>query len=89
MSIDIPALNRAIDFAGPAVNRIVVQGRLDQSYSVRIAGMMITTEGREGARPRTTLVGMVQDQAELSGVLETLYSLHLPIISLEQIDDES
>jgi len=77
------------DLDGMDLPDIVVQGRLDLSSSGRIAGMKITTEEREGARSRTTLVGMVQDQAELSGVLETLYNLHLPIISLEWIVDES
>ena len=35
----------------------------------------------------TQLEGLLHDQAELSGVLETLHGLHLPIIKVEQIDD--
>jgi hypothetical protein len=40
------------------------------------------TEGPEGAR-KTTLVGWLADQAALSGVLNTLYDLHRPLLSVE------
>lgn len=74
-----------IDFAGTATYRIVVEGNLEPSYSDRVAGMAISSETRDGRKPITALIGKVRDQAELSGVLETLYSLHLPILSVERI----
>jgi len=37
--------------------------------------------------PVTKLCGKVQDQAELLGVLNSIYEMHLPLISLELIDD--
>lgn len=78
-----------IQFGGPATYRIVVQGALDESWSDRIAGLRITSANREGAAPHTTLVGPIRDQAELSGVLDLLYGLHLPILRVEKLDDES
>jgi len=72
-----------IEFAGAATYRIVVQGHLNPSYSSRLAGMTISTTERDERKPLTILVGPVRDQAELSGVLDTLYSLHLPIVSVE------
>ena len=75
-----------IDFAGAATYRIVIEGHLDPSYSSRLAGMIISATERGDRKPLTTLVGPVQDQAELSGVLDTLYNLHLPIVSVEQIN---
>jgi hypothetical protein len=38
----------------------------------------------------TTLTGRLKDQAELSGVLNSLYELHLPIlaVSIVESDDE-
>jgi len=72
-----------IEFAGAANYRIVVEGHLDPSYSSRLAGMAISTTERDDRKPLTILVGLVQDQAELSGVLDTLYNLHLPIVSVE------
>ena len=37
--------------------------------------------------PVTKLSGKVQDQAELLGVLNSIYEMHLPLISLELIND--
>jgi hypothetical protein len=36
----------------------------------------------------TTLAGRLIDQAELSGVLNTLYELHLPILSVEYLKND-
>jgi hypothetical protein len=77
-----------IDFAGPATYRVVIEGHLDSSYSSRLAGMTISTTERSDRKPLTILVGAVRDQAELSGVLDTLYSLHLSIVSVEKITDD-
>ncbi len=77
-----------IDFGGPASYRIEVQGRLDPSYSSRLAGMTITTTESGDGPARTTLTGPIRDQAELSGVLDTLYGLHMPILSIEAINGD-
>ncbi len=77
----------AIDFMRPATYRIVVQGVLSERWRDRLAGLAITTTHRPGEVARTTLVGRIRDQAELNGVLDTLYGLHLPIVSVETIDD--
>ena len=61
--------------------RIRVRGRLDASWSDRMAGLRITSEtGPEG--PVTTLEGPVRDQAELTGVLDTLSDLNLTLVSV-------
>jgi hypothetical protein len=61
--------------------RICVRGRLDPSWSDRMAGLRITSEtGPEG--PVTTLEGPVRDQAELTGVLDTLSDLNLTLVSV-------
>lgn len=75
-----------IDFAGPATYRIVVQGVLSDHWRDRVAGLTITTTRPPDQAPRTTLVGRIRDQAELNGVLDTLYGLHLPIIVVETVD---
>ena len=77
-----------IEFVGPATYRIVVQGYLDPSYFDRVAGMEISVTKRGELKPITTLQGTVSDQAELSGVLETLYSLHLTLLKIESVSSD-
>ena len=78
-----------IDFAGPATYRIVVQGTLGMDWSDRLAGLAISTTIHPGEAPHTTLEGRIQDQAQLNGVLETLYGLHLPILRLKKLSERS
>jgi hypothetical protein len=72
-------------FEGPADYRIVVQGVLDKGFSERLFGLRITVSEQVGEGPVTTLRGWLRDQAELSGLLNTLYELHLPILSVEVV----
>lgn len=84
-----PDVRPAIDFSGPATYRIVVQGALSEYWRDRLAGLSISVTCERGELPRTTLLGRIRDQAELSGVLDTLYGLHLPILSLETVESSS
>jgi len=77
-----------LNFGGPANYRVVVQGKLQSHWSDRLAGMAINDVTGESGQPRTALEGLIRDQAELNGVLETLYGLHLPIIRVEHIEDD-
>ena len=71
----------------PATYRIRVKGHLDRSWSDCLSGLAISRSG-EGAEPVvTTLYGQVLDQAALSGVLNALYGLHLPLLSVEYLGD--
>ena len=81
------SLNRdRVKFEGAATYRIVVRGFLEERMSCRLAGMRITSESRGDQKPESSLVGRLRDQAELSGVLNTLYEMHLPILSVEVQD---
>ena len=71
-----------------ATYRIKVQGYLDESRSDFLSGMTITTSSQGDEGMMTTLVGRLRDQAELSGVLNTLYEFHLPILSVECLRED-
>ena len=63
---------------------IRAQGKLDESWSDRLGGMTISVSYPSGNhQPVTTLQGELMDQAELLGVLTTLYQLHLPLLTVE------
>ena len=71
----------------PAIYRIRVQGLLDASWSDRLGGMAISRTTTGSRAPVTILVGHLTDQAALSGVLNALYNLHLPLLSVENLDE--
>ena len=78
--------DQTFTFEGPAAYRIVVQGRLDHSMSDRLGGMSIKGVFGQDQAPVTTLVGRLRDQAQLSGVLNALYELHLPVLEEKKLN---
>ena len=71
----------------PATYRIRVQGVLDDNCSDELGGMTITANENGGQAPVTTLVGRLVDQAALMGVLNALYDLRMPLLSVENLDE--
>ena len=67
----------------PAHYRIRVAGALGPEWSDRLGGMLIAATGRTGQPATTMLEGELRDQGALMGVLNTLYELHLPLLSVE------
>ncbi len=74
---------KLISLETPAIYRIRVKGHLDSTWSDRLAGMDITSTNPEDNGLVTTLVGSLCDQAELVGVLNSLYQLHMPLLTVE------
>jgi hypothetical protein len=56
---------------------------LDPSWSERLAGMTITATGGKDTPETTVLEGRLLDQSALTGVLNTLHDLGLPLISVD------
>jgi hypothetical protein len=83
---DLPSWKN-LKFEAPASYRIRVKGHLDDSWSDRLAGMVLTRAFTEHQQPMTILIGYLKDQAALSGVLNALYGLHLSVFSVELIDE--
>lgn len=72
----------------PARYEIKVPGRFDESWSDWVEGMMISVAGGDDAPTVTSLCGVLADQAALHGVLNALYSLGLPLLSVRCIDPD-
>ena len=75
---------KSSNFSTPATYSIHVEGLLDESWSERLAGMYIKTIKGKNLPPVTTLSGRLTDQAELLGVLNALYNLHVTLIAVER-----
>lgn len=64
------------------IYQIKIKGRVNDQWSERLANMSISTDYSDKDSPVTTLEGPLRDQAALSGVLVSLYELHLPVLSV-------
>lgn len=76
-------------FESPAVYRIRVEGHIDESLADILGGMVITRAFTADKKPLTILVGQMKDQAALSGVLNELYEMHLPLLTVESMPQQS
>jgi hypothetical protein len=77
--------SKSLKFDKPATYRLRVTGHIDDSLSVQLGGMIVTRAFTADSRPITILVGHLSDQAALSGVLNELYELHLPLLTVESM----
>ena len=73
------------EFDSPATYRILTRGRIPARWCDCLQGMAITEGSPEAGPPVTTLAGELPDQAALAGVLNTLYDLHLTVLSVERL----
>jgi hypothetical protein len=71
----------------PVTYQIKVPGQLDESWSEWLGGITITVESNDDDPPITSLAGTI-DQAALQGLLRRLYSLGLPLISVNFFEDD-
>ena len=68
---------------GPALYRIRVRGKLDPRFSEQLENMHIANFSGDKGGNESVLEGRLEDQAAFSGVMNTLYELHLPVISAD------
>jgi hypothetical protein len=80
------AVKQKLTLDQPATYQIKVPGHLDESWSEWAGGMTITVENGDDGPPTTTLTGVVADQAALQSLLRRLYSLGLPLISVNWVE---
>lgn len=81
------ASKKGFTLVTPATYRIRVQHVLDEACSDELGGMSITVSAKGQQAPVTTLVGHLVDQAALLGVLNALYDLRMPLLSVENLDE--
>ena len=73
-------------FSAPGFYRIEVQGDVPSNKFDLFGGMRIFTSSLNEKPDRVTfLEGKVKDQSELSGILNSLYELHLSLLSVQYL----
>jgi len=76
-----------VDFYSPAVFLIEVKGKVDKSLSDTLGALKINYHTIDGKTTVSRLKGMVLDQTALMGILNALYEMRLPIVSLKIISE--
>lgn len=72
-----------IPFSAPGCYRIEVFGYVQPERWERFGSMDVTPYNRDNAGDAVTaLQGILRDQAELSGILNSLHELHFPLLSV-------
>ena len=87
MAVKSKSHDDVLTMTGAATYQIIVQGTIGPSWTSRLAGMNITERRSENGEVETVLVGRLADQAALSGVLDRLYELRLPVVSVDCLDN--
>ena len=72
----------------PATYRISVQGAIDRKWSEYLDDMAISLRQVADETPTTVLTGRLVDQAALMGVLNNVYDLGYPLLSVARVDQE-
>ena len=65
-----------------------MQGEVGLNWSDRLGGMRVLPSTLVEGNKVTVLQGRVSDQAELAGILNTLYALHLPLLALQCLQSD-
>lgn len=77
-----------IRLSTPCRYRIEVQGEVGRNWSDRLGGMRVLPSTLVEGSKVTVLEGRVSDQAELAGILNTLYALHLPLLVVQCLESD-
>ena len=65
-----------------------MEGILPASWFERLGEMQVCSPPEKKLSGVTIMQGRVADQADLSGILNSLYELHMPILSVKFIGTE-
>ena len=75
------------NFQKPAVYKIKVHGEIEKSWADKLQGLQINIERSQSKSTISVLVGQINDQSALSGVLNTLYDMHMTVISVHMLSE--
>jgi hypothetical protein len=71
----------------PGIYTIRVLGGVDESWCARLGGLTLMHAATEDEKPKkvTVLIGRLEDQAALFGVLDTLLQNGYPILNVQYL----
>ncbi len=75
-------------FSEPGIYQIEALGHLPKSFSDKIRGMQIIPKDTGTDMKVYILTGQVYDQTALASILETLFDMHMVLLSAKLIKDQ-
>ncbi len=81
-------IESTFSFSKPAIYQIRVLGKVPSSWSERLSGMDLSYRNKKSG-VETTLVGKMSDQAQLAGLLNSLYEIHMSVISVKKLNSKN
>jgi hypothetical protein len=83
-----PPIRKVLLFSEPALYRVAVQGHILPDAAACLGRMRVISTDCTVPPGVTILKGELRDQAELSGILNTLYDMHMPVLQVTVLDAE-
>ena len=80
-----------IRFNGPASYKIRVQGLIPSRFFKQFPDFGFDPNVPKGTEDYSAVVGQISDQTQLTGVLNSLYSMHivvLEVVAFENLDNQ-
>lgn len=77
---------RRVTMHGPAVYEVWIQGTLDSTWITQMSIESLRQLPEAEGGQITVLTATFRDQAELRGLLDRIYNLNLPLISVRAIN---
>lgn len=74
-----------LKFQGPANYRISIEGDIPEGWLSKFGNMELKKTYSKVGKCRSTLKGVILDQAQLMGILQSIYDLHLSVIEVKWI----
>lgn len=76
-----------LDFKGAAVYKIVVQGEVSGELMKRRWRLQVSQLKSRNRKPITSIVGQINDQTSLAGILNMLFNMHMTVISVNMLTE--
>ena len=75
-------------FQKPAIYKIKVEGVLKENWIENFQGQKISTERLLSGKSISVLIGKINDQSALSGLLNMLYDYNMTILSVNMLNSK-
>ena len=78
---------QGVRFNGPAYYRITVQGVISKRFFQQFSNFESVINSSDFPGEVSSVVGKISDQSQLSGILNSLFSMHLALLEVNAMNN--